>query len=152
MVRSLLLLAAFSALAAAPTVLAEEAPDGGATPSGRERLEVQPIAGTVTGIDRQQRRVTLETASGPVVLGYDRDTTVFLPHRVGTVLDLTPGTRVSAAADPEKRAYWFQVRKKPGQAEPAADGGAQPEPGGTPRAPDGQPAEQRSPNWSPMRF
>jgi hypothetical protein len=106
------------------------APDGG--PAG---LEVR--SGRVAAVDWGDRRVTLLGPAGRLDLGFDRNTVVYLPGRLGTLRDVKPGVEARASVGPDGIAAWIEVRPRPG------DGGAPAGPGGgAPARPDGAPGER----------
>jgi hypothetical protein len=103
------------------------------------------VAGTVREVDRAHQRVTIDTGAGAVTLSIDRNTLVYGPGGLGTVLDLAPGAPVRAGRNADMVAYWLTVRPPaarppspaPGQgtgpgggAGPPAEGGAAPGPAG----------------------
>ncbi len=98
-------------------------PDGG--PPG---LEVR--SGRVAAVDWGHRRVTLLGPTGRLDLGFDRNTVVYLPGRLGTLHDVKPGAEARASLGPDGVAAWIEIRSAPG------DGGAPAGPGG-PARPDG---------------
>lgn len=115
-------------------------PDEG-TPARRGTVLVE-VTGTVRAVDHARQLVTIDTAAGPVTLSMDRNTLVYGPSGLGTVLDLTPGSPVRAGRNADMVAYWFTVRPPaapppsptPGQGT-GPGGGAGPPPGGEGRAP-----------------
>jgi len=70
---------------------------------------IEEVTGTVTATDLQRHRVTVATPTGPVELGWDRNTLIYLLGGATTALDLRPGVAVRAGLDPARRAYWIQV-------------------------------------------
>ena len=112
-------------------------PDGG--PSG---IEVR--SGRVAAVDWGDRRLTLQGPAGRLDLGFDRNTVVYLPGHLGTMRDVSPGTEVRLAANPDGVAAWIEVQSRAADGGPPAPGGggpangASPGPdGGAPAAPDG---------------
>lgn len=129
--------------------------DGKAVPRG---AVLEEVVGTVREVDRARHRITIDTVAGPVTLSLDRNTLVYGPGGLGTVLDLAPGSPVRAGRNAEMMAYWVTVRTsvKPGETgavpgqgtgpgggagPPASEGGAgtpgSPGPGGTGPSPGG---------------
>jgi hypothetical protein len=103
------------------------------------------VSGSLERVDWEGKRITLATPSGPEILPFDRNTSVYLEDREGTLLDLEPGQRVRASLAADGRAYWVEVIRPAG----APDGGAgapgaagRPE-GGAPGADGGTPAPPR---------
>jgi hypothetical protein len=82
----------------------EEAPDG-----GPRAPAVHTITGTIAAVRQPDRTVIVETPKGPVTLTVDRNTTVFLAGRVGTVGDLAVGSPVRAWYGPRELAYWIEL-------------------------------------------
>ncbi|HEU4384435.1 MAG TPA: hypothetical protein VFR85_13190 [Anaeromyxobacteraceae bacterium] len=137
------------------------APARAAPPEGRPPgLEVR--SGRVAEVDWGDRRLTILGPTGRFQVGFDRNTVVYLPERLGTLRDVAPGAEVRTVANPDGVAAWIEVRPTvagggalaapdggaPGGAGPdggaaaAADGGAPAgsdggEPGGDPGRPDG---------------
>jgi hypothetical protein len=92
----------------APPAAAPAKPTGGSgEPAGAVLVEV---TGTVRSVDRAEHRVAIETAEGTVDLSVDRNTLVYVPAGLGTVLDLVPGATVRAGRDSAFVAFWVQVR------------------------------------------
>jgi hypothetical protein len=120
-------------LALAPPAAAEE--DGGS-----RSADVQTVAGTIAAVAWSDGRFTVTAADGPVTLRVDRNTTVYLESRLGTIRDLVVGLPVRASYGPGQRAAWVEVRAKGVMPTPrgdAPDGGV---PGGESAAagaPDG---------------
>lgn len=56
--------------------------------------------------------LALDTPEGTISLTLDRNTTVFLEERVGTLQDLRPGTAVRADLGPGRRASWIEVEPR----------------------------------------
>jgi hypothetical protein len=87
----------------------------------------------VRDIDRKQHRLTVATAGGEVTLSLDRNTMVYTPAGLGTVLDLAKGTQIRAGRNADFLAYWVQVRgAPPTTATPTPGGGPPPAAGGPP--------------------
>jgi len=108
-------LAALCLLAAAPG----EAPvgtgaDGGDRGDGGAdagpRPELRTVSGTVSSVDAAALRVTVEASGGTVVIGLDRNTSVYLESRLGTVRDVAVGASVRAEYGPDGRTAWIEVR------------------------------------------
>jgi hypothetical protein len=103
------------------------APDAGASPDAGEPGLFQPLSGRVIAADREARRVTVEGTGGRLELGFDRNTVVYLPGRIGTMDDVRPGAEVRVSKGPEGIAYWIEVSGEL----PAPHGAGLPD-GGTP--------------------
>jgi hypothetical protein len=67
------------------------------------------VVGKVAAVDRAGHRISVDTPRGRVDLSLDRNTLVYLPTGVGTVLDVLPGAAVRAGRDGDFVAYWIQV-------------------------------------------
>ncbi len=80
---------------------------------------LEEVIGTVREVDRAQHRITIETAAGVVTLSLDRNTLVYGPGGLGTVLDLAPGSPVRAGRNADMKAYWVTVRAPRGARRPA---------------------------------
>jgi len=74
---------------------------------------LEEVLGTVLEVDRREHRVRIDTASGTVELSLDRNTLVYVPGGLGTVLDVVPGAYVRAGRNGAFVAYWVQVRPAP---------------------------------------
>ncbi len=112
------------------------APEGGkAVPRG---AVLEEVVGTVREVDRERHRITLDTAAGPVTLTLDRNTLVYGPGGLGTVLDVTPGSLVRAGRNAEMMAYWVTVRSPGRTGEPGAAPGQGTGPGGGVGPPAGE--------------
>lgn len=114
-----------SAALAAAALAAPAAPDPGGTARGGA-AGFQFRVGRVAGVDWGGRRVTLEGAAGPADFGFDRNTVVYLPGRLGTLRDLVAGVHVRASVGKEGVAHFVQVQLPP------KDPGPAPPPGGGP--------------------
>lgn len=127
---------------------------------GTRAAELVEVVGTVREVDRAHQRVTIDTGAGPVTLSIDRNTLVYGPAGLGTVLDLAPGAPVRAGRNADLVAYWLTVRPPaprppspaPGQgtgpgggAGPPAEEGAAPGPAGPGAAPGSSGAPGASP-------
>ncbi len=99
---------------------AGEAQPGDAGPAG---MAYQMIMGRVAKVDRSKARLTIEDQGRSVELSYDRDTSVFLERRLGTIRDVVPGAQVRVSADGGGLAYWIEVRTLQGGTTGAAGGG-----------------------------
>jgi hypothetical protein len=119
--RVLPLLAALAALttaraqAPAASSAAGAAPPPAATPSGTSPragggTALEEVSGTVREVDRKTHRLTVDTAGGRITMSLDRNTMVYTPAGLGTVLDVTPGSRIRAGRNADFLAYWVQVR------------------------------------------
>lgn len=103
------------------------------------------VSGSLERVDWDAKRITLATLSGSQSLSFDRNTSVYLEDREGTLLDLAAGQRVRASLTPDGRAYWVEVVRSPGKgaAERGDGGGADRPDGGAPPAEGVQPAPPR---------
>lgn len=112
------LLAAFATTAAGLAAASDEArsPTAAKAPAP----EVRTVTGTIRAVAPGEHALTLDTSDGPVRLGFDLNTSVFLPERVGTVRALRSGTRVRASFGPGRHAYWIEVQA-PSSARPAPE-------------------------------
>jgi len=124
--------------AATPTAPTPTAPptSPGVSPQDRSRGAPPPtspsalVSGSVATIDLQAHRIIVETASGRVELGWDRNTLIYQPGGATTASALRPGAVVKAGLDPARTAYWIQVRPPqpvptpppPAQAQPPLHG------------------------------
>lgn len=166
MTRSLPLLAALLVLAGSACAhAAPPAPAGGtAVQSGAKPGEPEPppsapvpraavleeVTGTVGSVDLRAHTLTVRAAGGPVTLSLDRNTMVYTPAGLGTVLDLVPGAEVRAGRNAELLAYWVQVRRAT-RSEPSPAPGQGTGPGGGTTAPPerGGPGGGTPPSPSP---
>lgn len=98
---------------------------------------LEEVSGVLEQVDPRTHRITVSTSGGPVTLSVDRNTMVYTAGGLGTVLDLVPGSQLRAGRNADALAYWVQVRRAPGQAEPASPPGQGTGPGGG----SGPPAE-----------
>jgi hypothetical protein len=118
---------------------ADKPADAGAKPDWKTRGKVtgeippaavlEEVSGTVGALDLEAHRLTVDTASGRVALGLDRNTLVYGPAGLVTVRELKPGVPVRAARNAQNMAYWVALRA-PGKS--SAEPGKSPEPGSTP--------------------
>src|SRR5919206_1512474 len=104
----LALLAAAGAAAIAVTSTpgtraADEDADGGSA-----RSDLHTIAGTVSAVAWDKGQLTIQGADGAVTLGVDRNTTVYLESRLGSMRDVTVGMPVRASYGPKQRAFWIE--------------------------------------------
>jgi hypothetical protein len=83
---------------------------------------LEEVSGTVKEVDRTAHRLTVDTGSERVTLSLDRNTMVYTPAGLGTVLDVTPGAEIRAGRNAEFLAYWVQVRGSPKPQPPSAPG------------------------------
>jgi hypothetical protein len=88
---------------------------------------LEQVSGTVVSVDRQAHRFTIDAAGDKVTLSMDRNTMVYTPAGLGTVLDVVPGAPVRAGRNADLVAYWVQVRPIPKV--PASGAEPQPTPG-----------------------
>ncbi len=103
-------------LAAAPATRADE-PDAGAP----QALDLRTISGKIATLAWDQHRFTVEASDGPVTLSVDRNTTVYLDTRLGSIRDLTVGTPVRTAYGKDLVATWVEVRARAGLPPPTSD-------------------------------
>ncbi len=92
------------ALALAGRPASAEAPDGG------QRPVVRTVVGTLTKLVRADGRLTVESGDDVVTLSFDRNTSVFLEHRIGSLGDLAVGKPVRASYGEDARAHWVEIR------------------------------------------
>lgn len=74
---------------------------------------LQEVVGTVRAVDRAAHRITVATAAGDVTLHLDRNTLIYGPGGLVTVLDVVPGATVRAGRDAGMKAYWVTVTARP---------------------------------------
>jgi hypothetical protein len=107
-------LALASLLVVMPAVGAESNPTANpastATLSATGTTPSTEVSGSVTAVDLQAHRIVVETGSGRVELGWDRNTLIYQPGGATTASALRPGAVVKAGLDPARTAYWIQVR------------------------------------------
>ncbi|HZZ83013.1 MAG TPA: hypothetical protein VFE30_00595 [Anaeromyxobacteraceae bacterium] len=128
-----LLPVALAALLSAPPALAVEeaaavlpaprpAADGGAPDAGPATVPggLFTISGKIAAVDFAHGRFTVEGPEGPIELGVDRNTGVYLEKRMGTLRSLSAGLPVRACyAGADKKVFWVEVHLKgilPGRA------------------------------------
>lgn len=99
---------------------------------------LEEVVGTVREVDRERHRITIDTAAGAVTLSLDRNTLVYGPGGLGTVLDVTPGSPVRAGRNAEMMAYWVTVRSPAKTGEPGSAPGQGTGPGGGVGPPAGE--------------
>jgi hypothetical protein len=95
---------------------------------------LEEVSGTVRDVDRKGHRIEVEAGDQRVTLSLDRNTMVYTPAGLGTVLDVIPGAQIRAGRNAEFLAYWVQVRaparssapSTPGQGTGPAGGAAAP--------------------------
>jgi hypothetical protein len=109
------------------TLLADEGPDGGVAHG-----DIRTAEGKVSALGWDDHRITLAASDGPLTLTFDRNTTVFLESRLGSLRDVAVGVPVRVSFGPEKRAFWLEVRPRGVVPPPGGDAAD----GGTPDAPD----------------
>jgi hypothetical protein len=78
------------------------------------------VSGAVASVDIWRHRLTVDTAGGVVELGWDRNTLIYQPGGATTAGALRPGAVLKAGLDPDRIAYWIQVRPPPAAAPAAA--------------------------------
>ncbi len=91
---------------------------------------LEEISGTVQEVDRNGHRIAVDAGGERVTLSLDRNTMVYTPAGLGTVLDVVPGAQIRAGRNAEFLAYWVQVRGPGGKAEPPSTPGQGTGPGG----------------------
>ena len=69
------------------------------------------VSGTVRAVSAEDRKVTIDGPEGAVTLDFDRNTSVWLETRLGTVRDLVVGAQVRAQYGRDRRAAWIEVRR-----------------------------------------
>ncbi len=79
---------------------------------------LEEVSGTVREVDRKGHRIAVDASGEQVTLSLDRNTMVYTPAGLGTVLDVVPGAQIRAGRNAEFLAYWVQVRGPGGKAEP----------------------------------
>lgn len=102
--KMLLGLTAALALALAGGPAPAEEPDGGRRPV------VRTVVGKLTKLARADGRLTVESGDDVVTLSFDRNTSVFLEHRLGSLGDLAVGKPVRASYGEDARAHWVEIR------------------------------------------
>jgi hypothetical protein len=70
---------------------------------------LEEVSGVVREVDRTAHRISVEASGAPVELSLDRNTMVYTPAGLGTVLDVVPGAQIRAGRNAEFLAYWIQV-------------------------------------------
>ncbi len=91
---------------------------------------LEEVSGTVRDVDRKGRRFTVEANGEQVTLALDRNTMVYTPAGLGTVLDVVAGAQIRAGRNAEFLAYWVQVRAPAGAEKPPSTPGQGTGPGG----------------------
>src|SRR6266545_3194708 len=91
---------------------------------------LEEVSGTVRDVDRKGRRFTVEANGEQVTLALDRNTMVYTPAGLGTVLDVVAGAQIRAGRNAEFLAYWVQVRAPAGTEKPPSTPGQGTGPGG----------------------
>lgn len=76
------------------------------------------LEGRVRAIDAVAHTVVLDVAGGAVTLAVDRNTLVYLPAGLSTVLALRPGDEVRAGRNDRNLAYWMEVHRPSSDAHP----------------------------------
>jgi hypothetical protein len=125
------LAAALAALAAAGA-RADDEPDGGA-PSA----DIRTVSGKVSALEWKDGKVTVQASDGPVTVAVDRNTTVYLENRLGSLRDVAVGLPVRVSFGPEHRAFWLEVRPRGVMTSPG--GGGAPDAGAGPATDAGPP-------------
>jgi hypothetical protein len=106
---------------------------------------LEDVSGVVRELDRRTHRLEIDTPTGRVAVTLDRNTLVYGPRGLATVLDVQPGSLVRVGRNADFLAYWVAVRATPAPQEPSstpgqgtgpAGGGPPPsEPNSAPAAP-----------------
>lgn len=93
------------------------APRSAGTKVVRQESEpLEQIEGRVKELDRGKHRLTLESKKEPLVLHFDRSTTVFIDGRLARIEELAPGMQVKATWQPRRgarHATWIEVNRPP---------------------------------------
>ena len=114
-------------------------------PFGASRAEEQVSAkdaglrearGAVNQVDKDKNRVTLRAPKGePITLQVDKNTTIFIDGRTGTLDEIKAGADVRASYETKagaNKAQWIEVSKKARRARDAVQIPAVPPPSGAP--------------------
>jgi hypothetical protein len=101
---------------------------------------LEEVTGVVRSVEPKVNQVTIDTGTGPVTLGYDRNTMVYTASGLGTVRDLKPGVQARAGRNADMLAYWVQVRPA-APAPPAAAPASAPGQGAAPAGGSAAPTE-----------
>jgi hypothetical protein len=121
-------------------------PASPAQPPANPATVLAEIVGTVKNVDRGAQRLEVESAGQILAVTLDRNTMVYTPRGLGTVVDLEPGAQVRVGRNAKFLAYWVQVRpagqtdapvSTPAQGSSPTTGAGPPAEGGTPAAPTG---------------
>jgi hypothetical protein len=121
-------------------------PTSPAQPPANPATVLAEIVGTVKKVDRGAQRLDVESAGQTLAVTLDRNTMVYTPRGLGTVVDLEPGAQVRVGRNAKFLAYWVQVRpagqtdapvSTPAQGSSPTTGAGPPAEGGTPAAPTG---------------
>lgn len=83
---------------------------------------LEEVSGTVQEVDRKAHRLVVDAGGDRVTLSLDRNTMVYTPAGLGTVLDVRPGAQIRAGRNAERLAYWVQVRGPAGAETPSTPG------------------------------
>lgn len=116
---------------------------------------LEEVVGTVKEVDRTHHRLTIDAAAGPITLTIDRNTLVYGPAGLTTVLDVVPGASVRAGRNADDLAYWVTVRgpqrptSAPAQGTGPGGGGKPPAGEGTAPGPTAPPAGPAPGSTSP---
>jgi hypothetical protein len=122
---------------ARPEPPAGAGPAAPAQPASNPATVLAEVVGTVKGIDRAAQKLEVESAGQTVAVSLDRNTMVYTPRGLGTVLDLEPGAQVRVGRNAKFLAYWVQVRPPGGSDAPVST----PAQGSSPTTGSGPPAE-----------
>jgi hypothetical protein len=123
-----------------PDAAPEQPPDARAEARGTtlpRGAVLEEVSGVVRDVDRKGHRIAVEAGGERLTLSLDRNTMVYTPAGLGTVLDVVPGAQIRAGRNAEFLAYWVQVRG-PARAEPPTTPGQGTGPGGGSAAPAGE--------------
>jgi hypothetical protein len=91
---------------------------------------LEEVVGVLRSVEPRDNQLTIETGTGQVKLGFDRNTMVYTSTGLGTVRDLKPGVQLRAGRNAEMLAYWVQVRPAAPFGAPAPTPGQGTGPGG----------------------
>jgi hypothetical protein len=94
-------------------------PAPAARPPGAPVASLPSVEGEVIDVDHRAHRLRLRTATGEVILSFDRNTLVLTAAGAATPLHLVAGARVRAGRDGELRAAWVEVKPAPSTPAPS---------------------------------
>jgi hypothetical protein len=105
---------------AAPAASPPASPSAPSSAPSPAPPSVTEVSGAVSTVDLQRHRLTVDTAAGPVELGWDRNTLIYQPGGATTASAVRPGWILKAGLDAARTAYWIQVRPPAPAPPPAA--------------------------------